>query len=223
MTPFSPLVERAIELASEWHDGTYRKGRWRPPAFAYADASPVRVPTMAHLATVALTVQRALFDDETVAAAFLHDSIEDANRAGERLRRDVLERTMGPRIAALVEAVTEPKYDERGQPLKWQARKDGYLERLRPAPPEAAAISLADKLHNLWTTNEGLAAGIDVFATGPGRIGLTSGPERQRWFYAAVVEATARHPDARLDALRAALAAEQARFDALVAGVGERG
>lgn len=218
MLPFNPFIERAIELASEWHDGTYRKGRWRPPVFALPDDEPVRVPTMAHLTAVALTVQRAGFDDETVAAAFLHDSIEDANRIGERLRREVLDVEMGPRVTALVLGVTEPKFDADGRMLRWQARKDAYLDTVRAAPLEAAAISLADKLHNLWTTNESLEAGIDVFSTGPGRIGLTSGPERQRWFYAAVVEATAHHTDARLDGIRAALEAEQARFERLVAG-----
>lgn len=215
--PFNPLLERAIELASEWHDGTYRKGRWRPPIFALPDDAPVRVPAMAHVTTVALTVQRAGFDDEVVAAAFLHDSIEDANRTGALLRREVLEDVMGARVTSLVLHVTEPKYDAGGLPLAWQPRKDAYLETIRAAPLEAAAISLADKLHNLWTTNEGLAAGIDVFSTGAGRIGLTSGPEKQRWFYRAVLDATAPHADERLDGIRVALAAEQERFDSLVA------
>ncbi len=213
---FNPLLERAIELAAEWHDGTYRKGRWRAPAFALPGDAPVRVPAMAHLTTVALTVQRAWFDDETVAAAFLHDSIEDANRVGARLRREVLEQTMGARVTALVLHVTEPKYDDAGAPLRWQDRKDAYLATIGAAPLEAAAISLADKLHNLWTTNEGLFAGIDVFATGPGRIGLTSGPDKQRWFYRAVLAATVHHTDPRLDALRIALEDELARFDTLV-------
>lgn len=216
MLPFNPFIERAIELASEWHDGTYRKGRWRPALFALPGDAPVRVPAMAHLTAVALTVQRAGFDDETVAAAFLHDSIEDANRAGERLRREVLEREMGPRVTALVLAVTEPKFDAQGRNLRWQDRKDGYLDTVRAAPLEAAAISLADKLHNLWTTNESLAVGIDVFSNGPDRVGLTGGPGRQRWFYQSVLEATAHHDDARLDPLRDALAGEQARFDGLV-------
>ncbi len=217
MLPFNPFIERAIELASEWHDGTYRKGRWRPPVFALPDDEPVRVPAMAHLTAVALTVQRAGFDDDVVAAAFLHDSIEDANRLGERLRQEVLEKEMGPEVTALVLAVTEPKYSETGEKLRWQARKEAYLGTLRAARLEAAAISLADKLHNLWTTNESLEADIDVFSTGPGRIGLTSGPDKQRWFYTAVVEATAHHTDARLDAIREALSAEQERFDRLVA------
>ncbi len=215
MLPFSPLLERAVELASEWHDGTYRKGRWRPALFALPEAAPVRVPMMAHLVAVALTVMRAGYDDETVAAALLHDSVEDANRAGERLRAEVIEAAMGPRVAAYVAALTEPKDDLSGTPMPWQARKDTYLAQLLAAPAEVAAVSLADKVHNLWTTNESMAAGIDPFLSTPVRRGLSAGPEQQRWFYNAVHDATLGHDDGRLVPLRAALQAELARFEAL--------
>ena len=215
MRPFSALLERAVELAAEWHDGTYRKGRWRPPVFALPDAAPVEVPMMAHLMTVALTVQRAGYDDEVVAAALLHDSVEDANRAGERLRVEALYAAVGGRVVELVLAVTEPKEDAAGAPLPWTARKEAYVAALRAHGPEAAAISLADKLHNLWTTNEGLAAGIDVFRSAPDRRGLSAGPEQQRWYYDAVLAATAHHADPRLVDLRAGVEGELARFERL--------
>jgi len=219
MLPFSPILERAVELAAEWHDGTYRKGRWRPALFALPGDAPVQVPMMAHLVTVALTVMRGGFDDETVAAALLHDSVEDANRAGERLREAVIEEAMGPRVAALVRALTEPKEDAEGRKLDWQTRKDVYVAQLQAAPVEAAAISLADKVHNLWTTSESMEAGVDPFLSTPQRRGLSAGPEQQRWFYQAVHDATLAHTDARLVPLRAALTAEMARFERL-AGLG---
>ena len=174
---------------------------------------------MAHLVTVALTVMRGGFDDETVAAALLHDSVEDANRAGERLREAVIEEAMGPRVAALVRALTEPKEDAEGRKLDWQTRKDVYVAQLQAAPVEAAAISLADKVHNLWTTSESMEAGVDPFLSTPQRRGLSAGPEQQRWFYQAVHDATLAHTDARLVPLRAALTAEMARFERL-AGLG---
>ena len=221
MTPaFSPLLERAVELAAEWHDGTYRKGRWRPALFALPGDTPVQVPMMAHLVAVAMTVLRAGFDDETVAAALLHDSVEDANRAGERMREDAITSAVGARAAALVMDVTEPKLDQSGTPMRWQERKEVYVAHLRTAPLEAAAISLADKLHNLWTTNESIAAGIDVFRSTPERRGLSAGPAQQRWYYAAVLDATAHHTDARVAALHTAVSAQLARFEQLV-GLGE--
>ncbi|MEM8598798.1 MAG: HD domain-containing protein [Bacteroidota bacterium] len=221
---FSPLIERAIELAAEWHDGTYRKSRWRPAVFDIPEAEPVevlRVPVMAHVTTVALTVQRAGWDDETVAAAFLHDTIEDANRYGSGLTYEQLAAATTPGVADRVRAVTEPKKAESGRFLPWQVRKEAYVQRLADGTDEAAAISLADKLHNLWTMNQGLASGRDIFtrerhADGSPR-GLSAGPSQQQWYFRAVLEAIARFRDPRLDPQRSRLHEEMTRFDALVA------
>lgn len=208
---FSPLLDAAAELAAQWHDGTYRKGRWRP-IFPGLDG---RIPLVAHVSAVALAVARAGFDDATVAAALLHDALEDPHASGLRLDPAALEAATNARVRALVEAVTEPKLGPDGQPMRWQDRKDAYLRTLAAAPVEAAAISLADKQHNLWTMNETLAAGLDVFQSEPGRIGLSAGPAQQRWYVDAVLAATEHHDDPRLDGLRAAVRAELARFERL--------
>jgi len=213
---FPALLDTAAELAAEWHDGTYRKGRWRTPVFEREDGGLVQTPMMAHLTAVALLVMRAGFDDETAAAALLHDSIEDANRDGVRLRVETLREAVGDRVTDLVLDVSEPKEDAVGRKLPWQDRKDAYVAHLRTASANAAAISLADKLHNLWSMNETLAAGYDVFRSDAGRIGLSAGPSQQRWYFDAVLEATAHHDDERLDGFRANLRGELARFERLV-------
>jgi len=210
---FSPLVEQAIELAARWHDGTYRKSQWRPPLMPSPDPDDlVPVPVMAHLTTVALLVDRAGWDDVTVAAAFLHDALEDTNRHGQQLRYEVLRERMGEAVARLVRDVTEQKYDEQGRRRSWEERKADYLARLRTATPAAVAISLADKLHNLWTINQSLQAGVDVFTDGPGRRALSAGPEAQLRFHRALLELAAGHDDPRLEPLRARLAHEVERF-----------
>ena len=222
MTPetlFSPLVEQAIELAAEWHEGTYRKSRWRGAPFVAPEGTVLRIPAMAHATAVALTVQRAGWEDEVVAGAFLHDVLEDANRFDQAMRRADLEGLVGEEVVRLVAAVTEPKRDDDGAFLPWIVRKEAYLERLAAGPPGSAAISLADKLHNAYTMNGGLEAGIDIFSSeeGPGRSrrGLSAGPEAQRCFFEAVLEATERHDDARLVPMRARLRREVERFAAL--------
>ncbi|ACY47568.1 HD domain-containing protein [Rhodothermus marinus] len=215
---FSPLVEQAIELAARWHDGTYRKSQWRPPLMPSPDPDDlVPVPVMAHLTTVALLVDRAGWDDVTVAAAFLHDALEDTNRHGQQLRYEVLRERMGEAVARLVRDVTEQKYDEQGRRRSWEERKADYLARLRTATPAAVAISLADKLHNLWTINQSLQAGVDVFTDGPGRRALSAGPEAQLRFHRALLELAAGHDDPRLEPLRARLAHEVERFARRVA------
>lgn len=225
---FSPLIERAVELAAEWHDGTYRKSRWRRPPFEIPEGEPVevlRVPVMAHVTTVALTVQRAGWDDATVAAAFLHDTIEDANRYGQGLTYDDLVAAVGRAVADRVQGVTEPKRGPDGRVLPWHVRKETYVQQLVDGSDEAAAISLADKLHNLWTMNQGLEAGRDIFtrarnADGSPR-GLSAGPSQQQWYFQAVIAATERHDDDRLIPQRVRLREEMARFDALVADLAE--
>ena len=219
MTLFSPLVEAAIETAAEWHDATWRKGRWRPPFVVGPDGAPARVPTMSHLATVALTVQRAGWDDVTVAAAFLHDALEDPNRYRKRLARAALADRVGDDVVALVEAVSEPQRDADGGRLPWRVRKDAYLVQLAQGPAGAAAISLADKLHNAYSMASALEAGVDVFTAAPDRTALSAGPADQAWFFRAVLEATRAHDDPRLPAMRDRLAQEVARFTA-ASGVG---
>ncbi|MGB3543477.1 HD domain-containing protein [Rubrivirga sp.] len=208
---FSPLVEHAIETAAEWHDGTYRKGRWTDSCIDTDDVG--RVPTMAHVTTVALTVQRAGWNDHAVAAAFLHDALEDGNRHRESLSRDALVARVGERVVRIVEAVSEPKTDLEGVPLPWRARKEAYLERLASGPVEAAAVSLADKLHNAYAMSSSLEAGIDIFCDGPNRRGLSAGAQHQRWFFVAVLDVSRRHPDDRLVWMRRRLEGEVQRFE----------
>ena len=216
---FSPLIEQAIELAAQWHDSTYRKSRWRDPAFVLPESEVLRVPVMAHVTAVAFIVQRAGWEDEAVAAAFLHDVLEDANRFGETFRRERMRRLLGEDVTSLVEIVTEQKFDEAGGGRSWEARKHDYVAQIRRGVPAAAAISLADKLHNLWSINESLGRGLDVFSSGPNRRALSAGPEAQLTFYRAVLEATTPHDDARLPPMRRRLREEIERFVAL-AGLG---
>jgi (p)ppGpp synthase/HD superfamily hydrolase len=209
---FNPLIEHAIELSAQWHDRTYRKSRWRDPAFEVPPEEVLHVPVMAHVTVVALTVQRAGWDDATVAAAFVHDVVEDANRFGGAMRLERLVTLLGEAVAARVVEVTEQKYDEAGQPRPWRARKEGYVAQLRRGTPEAMAISLADKLHNLWTINEAIQRGVDVFTPGEGRKALGAPPVEQRWFYEAVFSASLAHSDPRLVPIREAYGREIARF-----------
>ena len=212
---FSPLIEQAIELASEWHAGTYRKGRWRDPSYLLSNGDAPRIPVISHVTTVAMTVQKAGWDDPTVAAAFLHDILEDPNQLGQIMSFDELATRIGHEIAERVSEVSETKKDEHGNWLKWKARKVGYIEGLKIHRVEAAAISLADKIHNLWSLNESLERGLDIFQTTKKRKGLSAGPAPQRWFYNAVYEATLRHNDKRLEPMQQRFKVELTRFKAL--------
>ena len=122
----SELVERAVRLAVRQHAGQLRKGD--------------RQPFITHPFAVALLCARAGLSDETVAAALLHDVVEDTDITVRELGVAV-----GETVAEIVAAVT--KEDEA---LPWDEKAQRYLERLRSAPLEALAVAAADKIHNLF-------------------------------------------------------------------------
>jgi HD domain len=78
-------------------------------------------------------------DEVTLAAALLHDGVEDS----ELTVAEVRER-FGPEIAEVVAALTE---DERID--DWVERKNALRAQVEQAGPRAAAIFAADKLSNL--------------------------------------------------------------------------
>ena len=211
---FSPLIEAAIELSSQWHDQTYRKKRWRDAPFEVPPDQILRIPVMAHVTAVALIVQRAEWEDEAVAAAFLHDVLEDANRYGERLRSEVLRKELGEEVLTYVREVTEQKLDAKDKPREWRDRKVDYVRQIRTGTPQASGISLADKLHNLWSINQAQEMGVNVFAADQHGKGLIGGPESHLWFYESVLDATEYHADPRIDPMRERLREEVERFRA---------
>jgi len=211
-TLLSELVERAIELAAQWHDGTYRKGTWRPTPFVLPNDEPVRAPVMTHLTAAAFSVQQAGWDEATIAATFLHDILEDPNKHGEYFSKDELTRLVGEEVTRLVWFLTEQKFDERGNSRTWKQRKIDYIANIPSFDPRAVAICLADKHHNLWSMNMSLRKGIDIFSSSKNRKKLGSGREEQIWFFSSVLDASESFSEERLIPLRNQLQSELDTF-----------
>jgi guanosine-3',5'-bis(diphosphate) 3'-pyrophosphohydrolase len=85
-----------------------------------------------------LAEEGGIKDPEILAAAILHDTLEDT----ETSRRE-LERKFGARIAALVSEVTDDKS------LPKQRRKQLQIDRAPMKSKGAALIKIADKICNL--------------------------------------------------------------------------
>lgn len=213
---FSELVEQAIELAAQWHDGTYRKGTWRPTPFVLPDAEIVKAPVMTHLTAAAFSVQQAGWGHETIAATFLHDILEDANKHGEYLTEKELRSLVGEEVTTLVCFLTERKFDAQGKPQTWKKRKTEYIANIPSFDPRALAICLADKHHNLWSMNKSLQRGIDIFVSKEGRKKLSSGPAEQVWFFTSIIDASNRFTENRLSPLRNQLRDELDLFSTLI-------
>lgn len=92
-----------------------------------------------------MILTRAGFDDDSLlAAAVLHDTLEDTEVTTECLQAE-----FPPEVCAIVEGASERKRDENGDSLPWVMRKQEHIARVRLAAPEIRAVVLADKLHNL--------------------------------------------------------------------------
>ncbi len=94
-------------------------------------------------------LSEATCSEETIAAGFLHDVIEDC----EGWDRERLASEIGnERIADLVFWVTEPGKDglnNEGNKAPWEERNAAYIKKLASASKDAVAISCADKTSNL--------------------------------------------------------------------------
>ena len=127
--------------------------------------------------------------------------------------RDELARLVGPTIAGLVQHVSEPTAGSDGKPVTWETRKEAYIAGIPGMPEAARAICLADKTYNLWTMNQSMETGEAIFTSGPGRRGLSRGPELQHWFYSSVRRSMSRVLTPRLQNLFELLSAELDRFE----------
>jgi (p)ppGpp synthase/HD superfamily hydrolase len=129
----SSLMERAWRIAGIAHAGQNRKAS--------------DIPYLVHPAAVALILQRSGFADERLlAAAVLHDVVEDTDWTLEKLADQ-----FPPEVLEIVDVLTEKKHDERGVKRPWAQRKAEKLSRIKESSIDSRAVWLADKRHNLET------------------------------------------------------------------------
>jgi (p)ppGpp synthase/HD superfamily hydrolase len=100
-------------------------------------------PYAVHPYVVALfLVARGHEDDELIAAAYLHDTIEDTDTTFEELEKE-----FGLKVARIVQELTCKREEGETHKAKTIRMADG----LAHASDEAKLIKLADRLHNLKT------------------------------------------------------------------------
>lgn len=128
------LIIKAAQLAHELHKGQVRKYTNRP----YIE-HPIRVA--GRLATMSCA------NEAEVAAAFLHDVIEDCDVSWQFLEGE-LNDTYVPQ---LVQWLTNPS---KGSKLNRAARKEMDREHLRNAPKMVKVIKLIDRIDNLNEMNK---------------------------------------------------------------------
>lgn len=126
------LIAKALDFAARKHAGQKRKGSGDQPY-------------LNHLAEVALLVSQATGGDdgELIAAALLHDVVEDQDVTIEELSSG-----FGPDVASLVREVT----DDKSMPTA--ERKRRQIESTPHKSERAQLLKIADKLSNLGSLRE---------------------------------------------------------------------
>jgi (p)ppGpp synthase/HD superfamily hydrolase len=120
-----PLRAAADAFASEAHAGQIRNYNGRP--------------YIQHPRAVATLLREAGYGEDVLAAALLHDVVEDTDTEARAIRE-----RFGADVADLVDALTEDP-----SIASYEARKDAHRGQVISAGPDAIAIYSADKLSNV--------------------------------------------------------------------------
>ena len=129
--PKDNLLEDAVAFAAQKHVGKFRKGS--------------KLPYIVHPMEAAAICANFTDDVEVLAAAVLHDVVEDAGATVEEL-----EEKFGSRVAAIVAGESEDKREGMPAAQTWKVRKLEGIEHVRNADDIGVKmVCLGDKLSNI--------------------------------------------------------------------------
>jgi (p)ppGpp synthase/HD superfamily hydrolase len=128
------IVSQALVFATEHHQHQHRKG--------------TKIPYMAHLLNVCKLLAERECSDEVLAAALLHDVVEDTDVTIQEV-----EEKFGQHVAEIVRGATElDKLEKKAieKESSWQSRKEHTIHFLQhEATTDQLLVSCADKLDNI--------------------------------------------------------------------------
>lgn len=123
------FFDKAIEFAVKAHSGVERRGKG--------------FPYIVHPLEAVAIVASITSDQEMLAAAALHDVVEDTEYTEEDIKRE-----FGERVASLVASESDLVVMEKSESDSWKERKSFAIERLAKLDRDAKIVSLGDKLSN---------------------------------------------------------------------------
>ncbi|MCQ2057839.1 MAG: HD domain-containing protein [Bacteroidaceae bacterium] len=124
------LLDKAIVFAVKAHANTERRGKGFPYIVHPMEAVEI-VATMTP-------------DQELLAAAALHDTVEDTDVTANDLRAE-----FGNRVASIVVSESDEFDAGVSEEDSWRGRKQAAIDRLANAPLESKMVALGDKLSNM--------------------------------------------------------------------------
>lgn len=159
------LLDRAIIFAVRAHAGTERRGKGYPYIVHPLEAVEI-VATMTS-------------DQELLAAAALHDTVEDTDVSVEQLRAE-----FGERIASLVSDESDTFEAGVSEEDSWHSRKRAAIERLARASHDAKIVALGDKLSNM----RAIARDYAVMGDALWNIFHAKDPKDHEWHYRGLAD-----------------------------------
>lgn len=124
------FVDKAIKFAVDAHANTERRGKGFPYVIHVLEAMEI-VASMSN-------------DPELLAAAALHDTVEDTGVTVEEIKSG-----FGEKVANLVKAESDVIDSSVSETESWRSRKQAAIDRLSSASLEAKMVALGDKLSNM--------------------------------------------------------------------------
>lgn len=158
---------KAKMFAIEAHKGQVRK-------------SQKEKPMIIHPINVANILKESGFDENVVAAGFLHDVVEDTKYTEE----DILN-LFGEDIRSLVMTASEPD-----KSLSWEERKQHTIDTIKNMDLRHKAVVCADKISNLED--------LRIMSEIKGEYDFSSfkrGFDKQKWYYESVYESLIENED----------------------------
>lgn len=153
------MIKKAAEFAARAHEGAVRKGS--------------NIPYIVHPYEAAVIVSGLTSDPEVIAAALLHDVIEDAG-----ITYECIVEQFGVRVADMVKGESEDKSKT------WQERKQATICHMAKASRDEKIICLGDKLSNLRSmAADWLAVGDSVWLKFKEK-----DKKKQAWYYRGILE-----------------------------------
>ncbi|MBP5488191.1 MAG: bifunctional (p)ppGpp synthetase/guanosine-3',5'-bis(diphosphate) 3'-pyrophosphohydrolase [Bacteroidales bacterium] len=159
------LLDRAIIFAVRAHSGTERRGKGYPYIVHPLEAVEI-------VATITK-------DQELLAAAALHDTVEDTDVTVEDIRAE-----FGPRIADLVASESDTFEEGVSEEDSWHARKRAAIDRLTSASRDAKIVALGDKLSNM----RAIARDYALMGDGLWNIFHAKDPKDHEWHYRGLAD-----------------------------------
>lgn len=164
------LVSEAIAFAVNAHDGMRRKKS--------------EAPYILHPMEAAVIVGTMSDDQNLIAAAVLHDVVEDAGVAIEEI-----EARFGKRVRELVQSETEDKRAQLPPSATWRIRKEESLEVLKNTEDLGVLmVWLGDKLANM----RAIYRDFKVEGEAMWQRFNQKDPAQQAWYYRSIVTLTQR-------------------------------